>query len=62
MLTKMKSFLQEAKQELHKVNWPSKEETIKMTMVVIFISLAVSIYLGALDLVFAKLLKLLTEY
>ncbi|MDO8430236.1 MAG: preprotein translocase subunit SecE [bacterium] len=59
MFTKLTSFLQESKQELLRVNWPSREETVRLTAVVIGISLLVAFFLGALDFVFARLLEIL---
>ena len=50
-------FLKEAKAELAKVNWPTREKTIRYTLVVIGISLAVAMFLGGLDYFFEFLLK-----
>lgn len=58
-LSLMLRFLVEVKNELYKVTWPSRTDTIKLTSIVIGISIGVGIYLGALDLVFTELLKLL---
>lgn len=52
-------FLVEVKNELGKVTWPSRADTIRLTSIVIGISIGVGLYLGALDLVFTELLKLL---
>ncbi len=41
---------------MKKVNWPTKDETIKYTVVVLVATFIVSIYLGALDAVFFYLL------
>ena len=57
-MSKLLAFIQESKQELHRVEWPTKQETTKLTMAVIFVSLLVSAYLGALDFVFTKVLEL----
>ncbi len=43
------SFLQEAKAELMRVNWPSRDQIIHYTMLVIGISLLVAAFLGGLD-------------
>lgn len=51
------NFLNEAKAELKKVNWPSKEQTINYTLIVIGISIAVAIFLGGLDYLFSYILK-----
>ncbi len=58
MFSKFIAFVQESKQELKRVEWPTKAETIRMTLIVVFISLAAAIYLGALDYAFTKLLGL----
>ena len=51
------TFLQESKQELHRVNWPSRQETARLTLIVILISLFVAVFLGVLDAVFTRLLE-----
>ena len=50
------TYLREVKLELNKVTWPSKQQTMNMTLVVIIVSILVAIYLGVLDLVFARLM------
>jgi preprotein translocase subunit SecE len=49
------AFLQETKDELTKVVWPSRNETIRLTFIVIFISLVVGLYIGGLDFLFTKI-------
>lgn len=50
-------FLGEVKQELHKVQWPTKTQTMRYSLLVVAISIAVAIYLGVLDYFFAFVLK-----
>jgi len=50
-------FLKEIKTEIKKVNWPTKKETIRYTLIVIGISIAVAIYLGGLDFIFTTILN-----
>ena len=57
MSNKITTFLREAKEELLKVNWPSRQQTINYTLIVIGISIAVAIFLGGLDYVFSFILK-----
>ncbi len=52
-------FLQQTYEELLKVIWPTRNETIRLTVVVILSSLIVGLFLGTLDFVFTKLLSLL---
>jgi len=56
-LNKILSFLKEARLEMKKVNWLTRNEVIKYTVTVIVFSLAVSIYLGILDIVFQFILS-----
>jgi preprotein translocase subunit SecE len=50
-------FLKDAKVELKKVTWPTPKQTMASTAVVIIIVFIVSIYLGLVDFVLAKLVK-----
>ncbi|MFH1827077.1 MAG: preprotein translocase subunit SecE [bacterium] len=47
--------------ELKKVTWPSKNEVIKLSLIVIIISLLMAFYVGILDVVLAKILEFLTK-
>ena len=46
------TFLQETYQELRKSHWPSREETARLTTVVIILAIAAGFFLGGLDRVF----------
>jgi preprotein translocase subunit SecE len=48
-------------EELKKVTWPTKEETIRLTATVFVISLIVAVYIGIIDVFLAKALELLTK-
>ena len=48
-------FLQEVIEELRKSVWPSKEETARLTVIVIALSVVIGFFLGGLDRVFAEL-------
>ena len=56
-MNKLIKFIQEAKEELMKVNWPSKKQTLNYTMLVVAVSLAVAGFLGGLDYIFSYILK-----
>lgn len=57
MFEKFKIFLQESRQELKRVNWPSRQETIRYTLFVIGLSIGLSLFLGLLDFIFIKILQ-----
>ncbi len=52
-------FLKEVRDELKKVVWPTKEEVIRLTGVVILVSLIVGLFLGGTDFILTKLVELL---
>ena len=54
-------FIKEARAELTKVVWPSRKETIRITIAVVAISLGVALFLGAIDLGLTKLLEYFTN-
>lgn len=51
------NYLREVRAEMEKVSWPKREEVTKLTAVVSIISVIVGVYLGALDLLFTKMLE-----
>ncbi len=57
MFTKLKSYFQESYKEFQRVNWPTRKETIRLTLIVIGISIGVAIFLGILDMAFTYLLE-----
>jgi preprotein translocase subunit SecE len=56
-MNKLTQFLQEAKVELYKVNWPTKNQLINYTLMVIGVSIGVAIFLGGLDYIFGSIIK-----
>ena len=48
------AFLQETASELKKSVWPSREETARLTVVVMALSAAAAFYLGGLDRIFLE--------
>lgn len=57
MLSKVQLFLQEAKQEFQRVNWPTLSETLRLTAIVIVFSLVIAFFMGVLDTLFTFLLS-----
>ena len=54
------SFAKEARIELRKVVWPTRKETIQMTLVVILMVVLVAAFLGLVDWALIKILQALT--
>jgi len=51
-LEQIKNYFKEVKVEMSKVNWPTKNQTVNYTLVVIGASAVVAAFLGALDYIF----------
>lgn len=51
------SYFTRAAEELKKVSWPSRQETLQKTILVVIISLAIAAYLGFLDYIFTLALE-----
>ena len=50
------SYLKEVKVELAKVSWPTRQEAVKLTTIIIVSSILVGLYIGGLDFTFTRLL------
>lgn len=59
MINKVKTFIKESRQEFDRVDWPTKEDTIRYTIFVIIISLVLAAFLGGLDYLFVSLLEII---
>ena len=62
MIEKVTKYFNDTIQELRKVAWPSKDELIGSTIVVVVMSLLVSIFIGVVDQVLNKLVNLLVKF
>jgi preprotein translocase SecE subunit len=56
VLTGMRRYLVESWAELKKVAWPTRETVIRLTLLVVGVSIVVGIYIYVLDRVFNTLL------
>ena len=50
-------FFREVRDELKKVTWPTRDETIKMTVAVIITTVSVGVYVGSIDFVLTKAIE-----
>lgn len=50
-------FIREVISELRKVVWPTREETTRLTVMVIFVAASVGILLGVIDFAFSLLIR-----
>lgn len=58
-MVKPLKYLQEVRQELEKVTWPSREKTINMTLLVVGVSLFIALFVAGADFLFSRMLTIL---
>jgi preprotein translocase subunit SecE len=54
-------YLRETRGELRKVTWPTREESWRLTLIVIGVSVAMAIFLWLFDSIFSNAIQLLLE-
>ena len=58
MFRRIQQFLKDVIAEFKRVQWPTREATIKSTSVVVGVSLAVAFYLGIADLGLSDIMQI----
>ncbi len=58
MKDKVTKYVKETVQELKKVTWPSKDELVGSTIVTIFVTLVMSIFIFGVDQVFNRVISI----
>jgi len=58
MMERLKIFLTETRTELKKVTWPTREELKESTRVVIISTILVTIFIGVVDQILSRIVKL----
>ncbi|MDP2637261.1 MAG: preprotein translocase subunit SecE [bacterium] len=57
IVPKLGAFLKEVRVEARRVNWPTRQETVKNTLVVLGFTVVVALFLGAFDFLFTQVLE-----
>ncbi len=57
MFARIKKFFEEARVEFRHVNWPTRDEAVRLTAIVIGLSLGLALFLGLFDYIFTNLVK-----
>lgn len=52
-------YFKETRAELRKVTWPTRQQATNLTLIVLAVTVAMAIFLGAVDLLFATIIKFL---
>ena len=61
MLERIKNFFREVKTELKKVVFPSRDEVIGSTKVVIVMVIIIAVFLGIIDFLLSKLIGMVVR-
>jgi preprotein translocase subunit SecE len=56
---RIQRYIKETIGELKKVNWPTRQEATNLTIIVLIVTFAMSLILGLLDLIFARVFALI---
>jgi len=56
---KIQTFFRETMGELRKVTWPTRQEAINLTTIVLIVIGVMSLFLGLLDILFSYLFSLI---
>jgi len=59
MIQKIRKFIADVRAEFRKVTWPTRDQTIKQTGVVLVLVAIISVFLGVVDLGLSELYKLI---
>ncbi|HEX4104064.1 MAG TPA: preprotein translocase subunit SecE [Candidatus Paceibacterota bacterium] len=57
MFARIKNFFAESRQEFRHVNWPTRQEAMRLTAIVIVMAVGISLFLGLFDYIFADVIK-----
>ncbi len=52
-------FIKETRAELRKVTWPTRQEALNLTAIVVAVTAAMAVILGVVDYLFSKLFGLI---
>ena len=61
-MSKITEYFKETKGELKHVNWPTRQQTIYFTIIVIVVSVLIAYFLGIFDFIFSKGLEKLIGF
>jgi len=60
-MNKATKFLKEVQTELKKVTWPTQEQSLRLTAIVVGVSLFVGLYIGVLDYALTKIIEVVVK-
>ena len=55
IFSKVTKYLREVRSEMTKVTWPTRGQTVKMTLMVIVVSVVIGVFIGSLDILLSRI-------
>ena len=56
-ITSVRTYLSEVRSELNKVSWPERADVIRLTRIVLLVTIISGLFLGAISIFFSKLVQ-----
>ena len=56
-LTRTREFIQEVLAEFKKVNWPTREQLLNSTVIVLVVTVVLAFFLGFVDIALARVVE-----
>ncbi len=61
LIDRLTEYLKDTRGELRKTSWPTREQATNLTLIVLAVTIVMAAFLGALDFVFAQLVRLIVS-
>lgn len=55
-------YLKEVRSEMSKVIWPTREQAMNLTSIVLTVMVAMGLFLGLIDYIFGQMIQLLISF
>jgi preprotein translocase subunit SecE len=59
---RISKYIRETRGELRKVTWPTREESQRLTAIVLGVTIAMAVFLGLLDFIFSRGVQALVQF
>lgn len=56
-IEQIRRYFRESRIELKKVTWPSREQTVNLTIVVVVVCVVIALFLGGIDWLFVTVIQ-----
>ena len=61
LIDRLTEYLKDTRGELRKTSWPTRQQATNLTLIVLAVTIVMAAFLGALDFVFAQVVRLIVS-